>query len=246
MTGSASTPASTSGDRKRIIVALDYPAPAQALDMADRLDKDLCRVKVGKELFTRAGPALVEQLVGRGFDVFLDLKYHDIPNTAAAACAAAADLGVWMLNVHAQGGRRMLAAARESVERFSPRPLLIAVTVLTSLTDEDLRETGYQDGAGVLVERLAALTAEAGLDGVVCSPRETASLRRRHGAGFALVTPGIRPGGSAPDDQQRVMTPAEAVRSGSDYLVIGRPITAAADPVAVLQAIQADIAGSCN
>jgi len=241
-----SNPNSGQPDRKRVIVALDYAVPAQALAMADRLDKDLCRVKVGKELFTRAGPALVEQLVGRGFDVFLDLKFHDIPNTVAAACAAAADLGVWMLNVHAQGGRRMLAAARESVESFSPRPLLIAVTVLTSLSDEDLRETGYAEGTGQLVDRLAALTAAAGLDGVVCSPRETATLRRRHGAGFALVTPGIRPGGSARDDQQRVMTPAEAIRSGSDYLVIGRPITTATDPVSVLQAIQAEIAESCN
>jgi orotidine-5'-phosphate decarboxylase len=228
---------------KRIIVALDYPAPAQALAMADRLDKDLCRVKVGKELFTRAGPPLVEQLVGRGFDVFLDLKFHDIPHTVAAACAAAADLGVWMLNVHAQGGRRMLTAAREGVERAGRRPLLIAVTVLTSLGDDDLREIGYPHGADALVERLAGLTAAAGLDGVVCSPREVQTLRRRHGSGFALVTPGIRPAGSARDDQQRVMTPAEAIRDGADYLVIGRPITAAADPMAALQAIQAEIAG---
>lgn len=233
-----------SADHKRIIVALDYPDPAGALAMADHLDKDLCRVKVGKELFTRAGPALVEQLVGRGFDVFLDLKFHDIPNTVAAACAAAADLGVWMLNVHAQGGRRMLIAARESVERVTPRPLLIAVTVLTSLTDEDLREVGYQDSAGKLVERLSLLTAEAGLDGVVCSPREALSLRRRHGPGFTLVTPGIRPGGSAQNDQQRVMTPAEAIRDGADYLVIGRPITAAPEPIVALQAIQAEIAAA--
>lgn len=233
-------------DPKRIIVALDYPVAAQALAMVERLDPDLCRVKVGKELFTRAGPALVEQLIGRGFEVFLDLKFHDIPNTAAAACAAAADLGVWMLNVHAQGGRRMLVAARESVGRFTPRPRLIAVTVLTSLTDEDLRETGYQEGSAALVERLATLTAEAGLDGVVCSPREAAALRRRHGDGFVLVTPGIRPAGGPRDDQQRVMTPAEAIHGGADYLVIGRPITAAADPVAVLQTIQAEIAGSCN
>lgn len=233
-------------DRKRIIVALDYANPDQALAMADRLDKDLCRVKVGKELFTRAGPALVERLTGRGFDVFLDLKFHDIPHTVAAACAAAADLGVWMLNVHAQGGRRMLAAAREGIERFSPRPLLIAVTVLTSLSDEDLRETGHAEGSALLVERLAGLTAAAGLDGVVCSPREAAALRRSHGAGFVLVTPGIRPDGSARDDQQRIMTPAEAIRAGSDYLVIGRPITTAADPVTVLQTIQAEITGSCN
>lgn len=233
-------------DPRRIIVALDYPAAAPALAMADRLDPALCRVKVGKELFTRAGPMLVEQLNSRGFEVFLDLKFHDIPNTAAAACAAAADLGVWMLNVHAQGGRRMLEATREAVERFSPRPLLIAVTVLTSLSDEDLRETGHTEGAQAMVERLAGLSAAAGLDGVVCSARETAVLRRRHGAGFLLVTPGIRPGGSASDDQQRTMTPGEAVRHGSDYLVIGRPITAAADPVAVLQAIRSEITENCN
>ena len=233
-------------DAKRIIVALDYPDAGRALAAAERLDKDLCRVKVGKELFTRAGPALVERLVGRGFDVFLDLKFHDIPNTVAAACTAAAELGVWMVNVHAQGGRRMLGAARESVERFTPRPRLIAVTVLTSLDDGDLREIGFQDSTEQLVERLAALSADAGLDGVVCSPREAASLRRRHGAGFLLVTPGIRPGGSAQDDQQRVMTPGEAVCNGADYLVIGRPITGASDPVAALRAIQAEIAGSCN
>ncbi|MGD9729871.1 MAG: orotidine-5'-phosphate decarboxylase [Gammaproteobacteria bacterium] len=233
-------------DAKRIIVALDYPDAGRALAAAERLDKDLCRVKVGKELFTRAGPALVERLVGRGFDVFLDLKFHDIPNTVAAACTAAAELGVWMVNVHAQGGRRMLGAARESVERFTPRPRLIAVTVLTSLDDGDLREIGFQDSTEQLVGRLAALSADAGLDGVVCSPREAASLRRRHGAGFLLVTPGIRPGGSAQDDQQRVMTPGEAVRNGADYLVIGRPITGASDPVAALRAIQAEIAGSCN
>ena len=239
-------PGARPADAKRIIVALDYPDAGRALGAAERLDKDLCRVKVGKELFTRAGPALVERLVGRGFDVFLDLKFHDIPNTVAAACTAAAELGVWMVNVHAQGGRRMLGAARECMERFTPRPRLIAVTVLTSLDDGDLREIGFQDGTERLVERLAALSADAGLDGVVCSPREAASLRRRHGDGFLLVTPGIRPGGSAQDDQQRVMTPGEAVRNGADYLVIGRPITGASDPVAALRAIQAEIAGSCN
>lgn len=233
-------------DAKRIIVALDYPEPARALEMADRLDGALCRVKVGKELFTRAGPGLIEQLTARGFEVFLDLKFHDIPNTVAAACAAAAELGVWMVNVHAQGGRRMLETARESLGRFTSRPRLIAVTVLTSLDDAELREIGFQDSAERLVERLAVLTAEAGLDGVVCSAREAAALRTRHGAGFTLVTPGIRPGGGPQDDQRRVMTPAEAIRKGSDYLVIGRPITGAADPVAALHAIQAEIAGICN
>lgn len=233
-------------DTKRIIVALDYPDPKRALETVDRLDRALCRVKVGKELFTRAGPGLVEQLTGRGFEVFLDLKFHDIPHTVAAACAAAADLGVWMVNVHAQGGRRMLEAARESVERFSRRPRLIAVTVLTSLDDAELREIGFQDSAERLVERLAGLAAGTGLDGVVCSAREAAALRTRHGVGFTLVTPGIRPGEGVLDDQRRVMTPAEAVRGGSDYLVIGRPITGAADPVAALRAIQAEIAGICN
>lgn len=233
-------------DEKRIIVALDYPDPKQALAMVDRLDSNLCRVKVGKELFTRAGPALVGQLTGHGFEVFLDLKFHDIPHTVAAACAAAADLGVWMVNVHAQGGRRMLEAARESVERFPSRPRLIAVTVLTSLDDAGLREIGFQDSAEQLVERLAALAADSGLDGVVCSAREAAALRTRHGAGFMLVTPGIRPAGGVQDDQRRIMTPAEAIRDGSDYLVIGRPITGAVDPVAALRAIQAEIAGICN
>ncbi len=233
-------------DQKRIIVALDYPDPKQALAIVARLDSTLCRVKVGKELFTRAGPGLVEHLTGHGFEVFLDLKFHDIPHTVAAACAAAADLGVWMVNVHAQGGRRMLEAARESVERFPSRPRLIAVTVLTSLDDAGLREIGFQDSAERLVERLAALAADSGLDGVVCSAREAAALRTRHGAGFTLVTPGIRPVGGAQDDQRRVMTPAEAIRSGSDYLVIGRPITGAVDPVAALRAIQAEIAGICN
>lgn len=229
-----------------ILVALDTTSTPEAVALCERLAGLVGGVKLGLEFFTANGPDGVRAVCETGQPLFLDLKFHDIPNTVAAACAAAADLGVWMLNVHAQGGRRMLSAAREAIERVSPRPQLIAVTVLTSLSDEDLRETGHPEGAADLVERLAGLAAAAGLDGVVCSPRETTSLRRSRGPGFLLVTPGIRPGGSARDDQQRVMTPAEALHAGSDYLVIGRPIIAAADPVAVLQAIQAEIAGSCN
>lgn len=233
--------AAVSSAGPRVIVALDYPEAAPALAIASRLDPAACRVKVGKELFTRGGPALVEGLVGRGFDVFLDLKYHDIPNTVAAACRAAAALGVWMINVHAQGGRRMMVAAREALASSRQPPLLIGVTVLTSMSDDDLRETGYAVTAAQLVGRLAALTHASGLDGVVCSAREAAMLRQAEGAGFLLVTPGIRPADAAGDDQRRVMTPAEALAVGADYLVIGRPITAAPDPLMALQAIRASI-----
>lgn len=225
----------------RGVVALDFPDPAAALDLVARLDPRLCRLKVGKELFTRAGPALVEKLVERDFAVFLDLKYHDIPNTVAAACAAAADLGVWMLNLHAGGGRRMMEAARERLELRTDRPLLIAVTVLTSLGDEDLAEIGFRGTPADNVSRLAALAREAGLDGVVCSPREAGRLRTEQGAGFVLVTPGVRPVSAGSDDQKRVMTPGDAIRAGSDYLVIGRPITAATDPLASLRSIDAEV-----
>jgi orotidine-5'-phosphate decarboxylase len=188
-----------------------------------------------------AGPALVEQLVARGFDVFLDLKYHDIPNTVAAACKAAAGLGVWMINVHAGGGRTMMQAAREALVGEASRPLLIAVTVLTSMGAEDLRETGQNEEPAVLVERLARLTASSGLDGVVCSAQEAQRLRQACGPDFCLVTPGIRLADSAQDDQKRVVTPQMAVINGADYLVVGRPITKAADPLAVLDRINADI-----
>ena len=225
-----------------IIVALDFASADEAMAFTDRLSPAQCRLKVGKELFTRAGPALVERLAGRGFDVFLDLKFHDIPNTVARACAAAADLGVWMLNVHASGGRRMMAAAAEALDRCAGRrPYLIGVTVLTSLNEADLAEIGFSGSPADNVARLAALAREAGLDGVVCSPMEVARLRETCGDGFLLVTPGVRPAGSATDDQQRVMTPAQAIGHGSDYLVIGRPVTRATDPVAALAAIQAEI-----
>lgn len=225
----------------RVIVALDYPSVDAALALVERLDPARCRVKVGKELFTRAGPELVRRLVDGGFDVFLDLKYHDIPNTVAGACAAAADLGVWMVNVHALGGRAMMEAAREALEAGGRRPLLIAVTVLTSHSEADLAEIGLAGSPMENVQRLAALAQGSGLDGVVCSPREVATLRAAHGEGFRLVTPGIRPSGAALGDQKRVMTPGDAIRIGSDYLVIGRPVTGADDPMGVLLAVEAEI-----
>ncbi|MEN8174343.1 MAG: orotidine-5'-phosphate decarboxylase [Pseudomonadota bacterium] len=221
----------------RVIVALDFPDENSAIRLVEQLDASLCRLKVGKEMFTRLGPRFVEWLIKRGFDVFLDLKYHDIPNTAARACEAAADLGVWMLNVHASGGRRMMVAAREALEAFSRRPLLIGVTILTSLGADELAEIGFAGSPEDNVRRLAALARDAGLDGVVCSPREAASLRGDLGPGFKLVTPGVRPAGAAVGDQRRVMTPPDAVAAGADYLVIGRPVTAAEDPLAALRQI---------
>ncbi len=222
-------------DHRRIIVALDYGDVETAEGLVARLDPSLCRLKVGNELFTRAGPAFIERLHARGFDVFLDLKYHDIPNTVGAACQAAADLGVWMVNVHALGGRRMVEAARTALDASASPPLLIAVTVLTSLESRDLDEIGFDTDPGRLASRLAVLADDSGCDGVVCSAREAGTMRRAHGADFRLVTPGIRPAGGRPDDQRRTLTPQEAVTAGADYLVIGRPITAAADPLTALQ-----------
>ena len=225
----------------RIIVALDFPEAASALALAQRLDPALCRVKVGKELFTVAGPELVRTLVACGFEVFLDLKFHDIPNTVAAACRAAAGLGVWMVNVHASGGRRMMDAARSALVDLPQRPLLIAVTVLTSMSAEDLGEVGVSDAPAAQVLRLARLAQSCGLDGVVCSAQEATLLRTELGEGFRLVTPGIRPAGAEAGDQRRVMTPAQALHAGATDLVIGRPITAASDPLAVLKQIQTEI-----
>lgn len=226
----------------RIIVALDFPDAAAARAMVARLDPGLCRLKVGKELFVAAGPDFVRELVDRGFGVFLDLKFHDIPNTVAQACKAAARLGVWMTNVHASGGPRMLAAAREALEGFEHRPLLIAVTVLTSMGPAELIAIGVAAGPEQQVLRLAGLTLEAGLDGVVCSALEAPALRRELGPDFCLVTPGIRPACSEAGDQTRILTPAQALQAGADYLVIGRPITQAPDPIAALQQIHAEIA----
>jgi orotidine-5'-phosphate decarboxylase len=225
----------------KIIVALDYADAAPALALVARLDPALCRLKVGKELFTVAGPELVRALVARGFEVFLDLKFHDIPNTVAAACRAAAGLGVWMLNVHASGGRRMMTAAREALAGLPQPPRLIAVTVLTSMSAEDLGEVGVSDAPADQVLRLARLTQQCKLDGVVCSAQEAAMLRADLGADFRLVTPGIRPAGSEVGDQRRVMTPTEALRAGATDLVIGRPITAAPDPLAALKQIQFEL-----
>jgi orotidine-5'-phosphate decarboxylase len=216
---------------------MDFNDSVPCLHLASQLNPSHCRLKIGKELFTAAGPQLVGELMTKGFDVFLDLKYHDIPNTVAKAVKAAADLGVWMVNVHASGGRRMLEAAREAVDASSNSPLLIAVTVLTSMTKEDLLTIGIDVEPAEQVMRLASLAKDVGLDGVVCSALEAQGLKAALGKEFCLVTPGIRPIGASADDQRRIVTPQAAMANGSDYLVIGRPITQAADPAAVCEAI---------
>ena len=220
---------------KPIIVALDFAAEAPALALAERLDPARCRLKVGKELFTRLGPAFVERLQRLGFEIFLDLKFHDIPNTVAAACAAAADLGVWMVNVHVSGGRAMMEATRERLSRYERPPLLIGVTVLTSLDRADLDAIGCPGEPRERVLALATLAHESGLDGIVCSPLEAGSVKGRCGADFLTVTPGVRFADSVKDDQSRIATPQRAQELGSDYIVVGRPITQAADPVAAYQ-----------
>ncbi|MEP7205896.1 MAG: orotidine-5'-phosphate decarboxylase [Casimicrobiaceae bacterium] len=240
-----SDPASPDSDPK-VIVALDFASPMAALGLADRLDPGACAVKVGKELFVAGGPEPVRWLVARGFRVFLDLKFHDIPNTVAQACAVATRLGVWMLNVHASGGRTMLDAARDAVHRTAGEtraraPLLIAVTVLTSLGDDDLASLRMPADAQGQALHLAELAAAAGLDGVVCSAMEAPRLRAALPPAFRLVTPGIRPAASGQDDQVRIITPERAIANGADYLVVGRPITRAADPLAALAAINAAI-----
>ena len=225
----------------RIITALDAPGPEEAAGLVRRLPVDNRRVKVGKELFTRAGPDMVRSLRDQGREVFLDLKFHDIPNTVAGACRGAAELGAWMVNVHASGGPRMLGAAREALEGYSPRPLLIAVTVLTSMDADDLRAVGVAESPEDQVLRLARLARAAGLDGVVASPREVALLRRELGPDFLLVTPGIRPSGTGEDDQRRAATPGQAIADGADYLVVGRPVTRADDPEAAWAGIRDEV-----
>ena len=226
----------------KIIVALDYEKEAEALALVDQIDPSLCRLKVGKEMFTTLGINFVKQLHQRNFDVFLDLKYHDIPNTVARAVRSAADLGVWMVDLHASGGLRMMEEAKRILEPYGKdAPLLIAVTVLTSMEDLDLLQIGINASPMEQVLRLAHLTQRAGLDGVVCSPQEVEILRNACGEDFKLVTPGIRPTGADFGDQRRVMTPTAAIRAGSDYLVIGRPITKANNPVEVLRSINASI-----
>ena len=229
-------------DLKKIIVALDFDNQDAALALAKQLNPQQCRVKVGKELFTRCGPAIIEALHELGFEVFLDLKFHDIPNTVAKAVKAAADLGVWMVNVHASGGFEMMKAAKDMLDNCAgKRPLLIAVTVLTSMSAEDLALIGFDMTPQQLVERLAALTQKAGLDGVVCSSQEATMLKIRFGNDFLLITPGIRPRNTETGDQKRIMTPVEALQAGSDYLVIGRPITQDSSPLKALKAIVEDI-----
>lgn len=226
----------------KIIVALDYQDAASALNLVKQLDPSLCRLKVGKELFTAAGPKFVEQLTRSNFGVFLDLKFHDIPNTVAKACTAASNLGVWMLNVHASGGLEMMQVAQQAVQQSESKPLLIAVTVLTSMNQTSLNQVGIHTDLTTHVMNLATLTQQAGLDGVVCSALEAQMLRTKLGAEFCLVTPGIRPANVNQDDQSRVVTPADALKNGSSYLVIGRPITKAEDPRKALEAIHQE----CN
>ncbi len=227
----------------QIIVALDFEREVDALALVERLEPSRCRLKVGKEMFTRSGPQLVDKLVAKGYDVFLDLKFHDIPNTVAGACRSAAELGVWMINVHALGGKKMMEAAREALEKGNNRPLLIGVTILTSMGDEDIAQIGLSGTPADNVSRLASLAEDAGLDGVVCSPREVAMLRERLGVDFKLVTPGIRPAWAEKGDQTRITTPADAIRLGSNYLVVGRPITGADEPLLALERIEMELSG---
>lgn len=229
----------TDSDSK-IIVALDYSNEEKALEFVSKVTPDLCKLKIGKELFTAAGPRFVEKIVEKNFDVFLDLKFHDIPNTVMKACNAASELGVWMVNVHALGGKTMMQAAKEGVNNSSTK--LIAVTILTSMGQDDLSQIGIQAPVQEQVVNLASLANEAGLDGVVCSAKEVSVLRQSLGNDFLLVTPGIRPKGNETSDQKRVMTPAEAVNAGSSYLVIGRPITQSDSPIATLESILSEIA----
>lgn len=225
-----------------IVVALDYADKSAALAFADKIDPRDCRLKIGKEMFTHFGPQMVKDLQSRGFDVFLDLKFHDIPNTTAHAVAAAAELGVWMVNVHASGGARMMTAAKEALQPFgNDAPLLIAVTVLTSMEGSDLADLGITLSPADYAERLARLTRDCGLDGVVCSAQEATRFKAALGQEFKLVTPGIRPAGSKADDQRRVMTPQKALAAGVDYMVIGRPITQSADPAQTLRDIRASL-----
>jgi len=218
----------------KILVALDYNDKNKALALVEQLNPKLCGLKVGKEMFTLFGPGFVKELVGKGYNVFLDLKFHDIPNTVAKACKAAAALGVWMINVHASGGREMMVKAKEALHETDNPPLLIAVTMLTSMNDQVFSELGYQRNLAEQVSHLAQITQESGLDGVVCSSWEAKQLKQQCGKDFQLVTPGIRPAGSDKGDQSRIMTPQQALEAGSDFLVIGRPITQAPDPYQAL------------
>ena len=226
----------------KVVVALDFAQQDAARAFVDRIDPSLCRLKIGKEMFTHFGPKFVSELVDKKFDVFLDLKFHDIPNTVAKACQAAADLGVWMVNVHASGGPNMMEKANAALAEYGQaKPLLIAVTVLTSMDQAQLSAIGVTSSPEQQVLRLAKLTQASGLDGVVCSAQEASMLKQELGAKFTLVTPGIRPAGADKGDQMRIMTPKQALDAGSDYLVIGRPITQASDPLQTLKDINQSI-----
>jgi orotidine-5'-phosphate decarboxylase len=225
----------------KIIVALDFPDDKSTMQLVDQLEPDLCRLKVGKELFTRCGPDIVRKLVSKGYDVFLDLKFHDIPNTVARACEAAAELGVWMLNVHSMGGHAMMEAARSALNS-DDAPMLIAVTLLTSNDDKDLAALGIQQSSAEFVSQQAGMAHNIGLDGVVCSAAEATMLKQKYGKDFKLITPGIRLQNTSNDDQKRVVTPKQAISNGADYLVIGRPIAASNDPCRVLRTILSEIA----
>ncbi|WP_019603180.1 orotidine-5'-phosphate decarboxylase [Teredinibacter turnerae] len=216
----------------QLLVAMDFNDINDCLALARQLDPQSCRLKIGKELFTTAGPAVVDSVQKLGFDVFLDLKFHDIPNTVAGAVKAAANMGVWMVNVHASGGQRMMEAARESLVLFSHKPLLIAVTVLTSMDQSDLNGIGITESPEAMVTRLASLAKVSGMDGVVCSALEAGAMKAQQGTDFLTVTPGIRPASTEAGDQRRVVTPEQAIANGSDFIVVGRPITQAEDPAA--------------
>jgi len=232
----------------RLIVALDFPSKNEALAFVSQLSPSDCKLKVGLELYVSAGAEIVHQLTEAGFDIFLDLKFHDIPNTVASACKAAAKLNVWMMNVHASGGLEMMQVASDALQnethRASQSPRLIAVSVLTSMSDEQLQQTGVNTVTKEQVAHLAYLAKKAGLDGMVCSAQEATLLRERFGDDFLLVTPGIRPVGSAKGDQSRVMTPTAAINAGADYLVVGRPITQAENPLEIIEQINLEIANT--
>ncbi|MDU0111779.1 orotidine-5'-phosphate decarboxylase [Psychrosphaera aquimarina] len=229
-------------DNKNIVVALDFERKSDALELIDRLDPNLCRLKIGKEMFTHFGPDFVTQVQNKGFDVFLDLKFHDIPNTVAKAVKAAADLGVWMVNVHASGGSKMMQAARDILKPYGDKaPILIAVTVLTSMSEEDLLDLGITQSPEQQVNFLAGLAHKAGMDGVVCSAQEAVMLKQNYGTDFKLITPGIRTADASVDDQKRIMTPQRAVEAGSDYLVIGRAITKSENPIQTMKDIYSSL-----
>ncbi len=230
----------------KLIIALDFSTKQQALDFVKQLSPANCKLKVGFELYVAAGPDLVRQLVDLGYDVFLDLKFHDIPNTVASACRSAASLGVWMMNVHASGGDIMMQAAKQALVDAASSSKLIAVTVLTSMDAQQLKRINVSSSPQEQVKQLAQLTQKSGLDGVVCSAREAQYLREQLGEDFLMVTPGIRPEGADAGDQKRLMTPAEACRAGVSYIVVGRPITQAKNPLAVIEQINKDMTPNPN